>query len=84
MASTVTQATITATKNDSAATVGYSTTDANDSTSGHQVDLSAGRNRVTVTVTAEDTTTTQTHTISHKTAAWTPPSAGRPPTISTA
>ena len=64
VASTVTQATITATKNDSAATVGYSTTDADDSTSGHQVDLSAGRNRVTVTVTAEDTTTTQTYTIS--------------------
>ena len=64
VASTVTQATITATKNDSAATVGYSTTDADDSTSGHQVDLSAGRNAVTVTVTAEDTTTTQTHTIS--------------------
>ena len=64
VASTVTQATITATKNDSAATVGYSTTDADDSTSGHQVDLSAGRNRVTVTVTAEDTTTTQTYTLS--------------------
>ena len=64
VASTVTQATITATKNDSAATVGYSTTDADDSTSGHQVDLSAGRNRVTVTVTAEDTITTQIHTIS--------------------
>ena len=64
VASTVTQATITETTNDSAATVGYSTTDADDSTSGHQVDLSAGRNRVTVTVTAEDTTTTQTYTIS--------------------
>ena len=45
VASTVTQATITETTNDSAATVGYSTTDADDSTSGHQVDLSAGRNR---------------------------------------
>ena len=37
VASTVTQATIVATKNDSAATVGYSTTDADGTTDGHQV-----------------------------------------------
>ena len=64
VASTVTQATITPTTNDSAATVGYSTTDADGTTDGHQVSLSAGRNAVTVTVTAEDTITTQTYTLS--------------------
>ena len=63
VASTVTQATITATKSHSAATVAYSTTDA-DTTDGHQVNLSAGRNEVTITVTAEDTTTTGTYTVS--------------------
>ena len=55
VASTVTQATITATKSHSTATVAYSTTDA-DTSAGHQVNLSAGRNEVTITVTAEDTT----------------------------
>ena len=64
VASTVTQATIVPTTNDSSATVGYSTTDADGTTSGHQVNLSAGRNAVTVTVTAEDTITTQTYTLS--------------------
>ena len=62
--STVFQSTITPTTNDSAATVGYSTTDADGTTDGHQVSLSAGRNAVTVTVTAEDTITTQTYTLS--------------------
>ena len=64
VASTVTQATIVATKSDSDATVAYSTTDADATAADHQVDLSAGRNTVTVTVTAEDTTTTQTYTLS--------------------
>ena len=63
VASTVTQATITATKSHSAATVAYSTTDA-DTSAGHQVNLSDGRNEVTITVTAEDTTTTGTYTVS--------------------
>ena len=63
VASTVTQATITATKSHSAATVAYSTTDA-DTSAGHQLNLSAGRNEVTITVTAEDTTTTGTYTLS--------------------
>ena len=63
VASTVTQATITATKSHSAATVAYSTTDA-DTSAGHQVNLSAGRNEVTITVTAEDATTTGTYTVS--------------------
>ena len=64
VASTVPQVTIVATTNDSAATVEYSTTDADGTASDHQVNLSAGRPRaVTVTVTAEDTTTTQTYTL---------------------
>ena len=63
VASTVTQATITATKSHSAATVAYSSTDA-DTSAGHQVNLSDGRNEVTITVTAEDTTTTGTYTVS--------------------
>ena len=57
MASTVGQATVTATANDANATVDYSGTDADLGTDGHQVDLSAGRNEVTVTVTAEDEST---------------------------
>ena len=63
VASTVTQATITATKRNSGAVVAYSGTDADNTTDGHQVDLSAGRNRVTVTVTAADTTTTKTYRV---------------------
>ena len=57
VASTVTRATVTATANDTNASVDYSGTDADDMTDGHQVDLSAGRNEVTVTVTAEDEST---------------------------
>ena len=63
LASTVTQATVTATS-DPTATVDYSSTDADDMTDGHQVDLSAGKNSVTITVTAEDETTTQEYTVS--------------------
>ena len=61
--STVTRATVTGTPNDANAIVSYSGTDASSGTPGHQVDLSAGRNEVTVTVTAEDGTT-QDHTVS--------------------
>ena len=63
VASTVTQATITATANDPAATVAYSPTDADDNTDGYQVNLSAGRNEVTVTVTSADTTDTKTYRV---------------------
>ena len=63
VASTVNQATVTATTTDTDATVAYSGTDADDTTDGHQVDLSAGQNTVTVTVTAEDETTTQEYTV---------------------
>ena len=62
VASTVTQATITATKNHSGANVVYSGTDA-DSADGHQVALSAGKNTVTVTVTAENPSFTETYTV---------------------
>ena len=61
VASTVTQATITATKSDPSADVAYSGTDADNTADGYQVDLSAGRNRVTVT--AADTTTTETYRV---------------------
>ena len=63
VASTVTQATITATASDSGAAVAYSGTDADATTPGHQVILSAGRNEVTVTVTAADTVTTATYKV---------------------
>ena len=57
VASTVGQATVTATANDAKASVDYSGTDADLVADGHQVDLSAGRNQVTVTVTAENDST---------------------------
>ena len=63
VASTVTRATVTGTTNHPGARVAYSGTDASSGTRGHQVDLSAGRNPVTVTVTAEDGTT-QDYTVS--------------------
>ena len=48
---------------DGAAAVAYSGTDADSVTDGHQVDLSEGRNVVTVTVTAADATTTKSYTV---------------------
>ena len=59
---TVTQVTVSATANDAAATVAFAPPDA-DVATGHQVDLSAGRNLVTVTVTAPEGDT-QDHTVS--------------------
>ena len=61
--STVTRATVTATANHPGARVTFTPPDASSGTRGHQVDLSAGRNPVTVTVTAEDGTT-QDYTVS--------------------
>ena len=63
VASTVTEATIAATANDSNADVDFAPPDSNDATSGHQVALSPGKNTVTVTVTAEDTSTTKAYTV---------------------
>ena len=63
VASTVTQATVSATANDSAASVGITPLDADTGTTGHQVDLSAGRNAVMITVTAEDGNTTRYYTV---------------------
>ena len=62
VASDVAQATVTATKNHAEATVAYSGADADTSADGHQVDLSAGRNTVMITVTAGDGTT-KTYTV---------------------
>ena len=63
VASTVETATITATPNHANATVAITPSDADAVTDGHQVSLSAGRNAVTITVTAEDTTTSETYTV---------------------
>ena len=64
VASTVSQVTIAATTTHASATLAFSGRDANSSSPGHQVNLSAGRNEVTITVTAPDTTTTKTYTLS--------------------
>ena len=63
VASTVAQATIAATANDAGASVAITPTDSNTVTAGHQVTLSDGRNTVTITVTAEDTTTVKAYTV---------------------
>ena len=59
----VTQAIVTATASHDAAMVAFAPPDADDNVVGHQVDLSAGRNAVTVTVTAENGFT-QDYTVS--------------------
>ena len=64
VAHTTTQVTVAATTNHASATVAFSPADASTTTSGHQVNLSAGSNAVTITVTAQDTTTTKTYTVS--------------------
>ena len=58
VAGTVERVTITATPNHSGATVAYNTTDADTDTPGHQMDLHAGYNTVIITVTAQDTVST--------------------------
>ena len=63
MDSTVTEATIAGTFNDGGASVVITPPDSN-VIDGHQVTLSAGQNTVTITVTAEDTTTTKAYTVS--------------------
>ena len=63
VASTVTQVTISATPNHSGADAAITPADADADAAGHQVALSAGRNLVTVTVIAEDTTTEKTYTV---------------------
>ena len=63
VASTVTQATITATTNHSGASFTITPADSNADTPGHHVALSSGTNTVTITVTAEDTNTTEVYTV---------------------
>ena len=68
VASTVTQATITAEPTDPNATVAYTDADDNaiadaDAADGHEVELSDGLNTVKVKVTAQDTLTTETYTV---------------------
>jgi len=61
---TTAQVTVTATAGQSGASVAYTpSTDADTNTAGHQVDLTAGSNTITVTVTASDGTTTRDYTI---------------------
>ena len=52
-----------ATKNHAGATVAYWPDDADTGTDGYQRSLSAGRNTVTITVTAESGATTETYTV---------------------
>ena len=60
----MTEATVTATPTNSNADVSFDSQDSNDVTDGHQVALSAGRNTVTITVTAEDGSDEQDYTVS--------------------
>ena len=64
VAANVARATIIGTENATGATVAYSVTDLDSNTAGYQFNLSAGRNEVTVTVTAIDGTTIETYTVS--------------------
>ena len=58
------QVTVTPTKNHSAATVAFTpSTDATGTTDGHQVNLAEGENTIVLTVTAQDTTTMLTYTV---------------------
>ena len=59
----VTSTTVTATANDDGATVAIVPADADDTADGHQVALAVGDTAVSVTVTAEDGTTTQTYAV---------------------
>ena len=69
VASTVTEVTVTATKNDTGATIDYldgddaTLDDADTGVNGHQVTLAEGENVIKVKVTAADTITTETYTV---------------------
>ena len=54
MASTVSQVTVAATANDAGASVEFTPDDTDSGTTGHQVNLSAGKNTVTITAKAAD------------------------------
>ena len=64
VASDVATATVTATTSDDNATVEITPADSETSVDGHQVSLSAGRNSVTVTVTASNTVAQKDYTVS--------------------
>ena len=63
VAHNIEQVTIAGTPEDANATVSYGGTDADDTLAGFQKNLRAGGNTVTITVTAEDTTTTESWTL---------------------
>ena len=79
MATTVTEVTVTPTKNDSGATIEYldannmTLTDADTGVTGQQVAVAVGDTIIGVKVTAEDGDTTQTYTVTVNRAAATPP-----------
>ena len=64
VAASVTQATIEAVTDDPDASVVYVDTDADDVTDGHQLNLSEGRNAISIEVTAADEVTTRTYLLS--------------------
>ena len=63
VAGMVARVTVVATASHSKATVEIAPADADAGTEGHQVDLAGGPNVVTITVTAEDTTSTEAYTV---------------------
>ena len=63
VAGMVARVTVAATASHSKATVEIAPADADAGTEGHQVDLAGGPNVVTITVTAEDTTSTEAYTV---------------------
>ena len=63
VAHNIEQVTVAGTPEDANATVSYGGADADDTLAGFQKDLRAGGNTVTITVTAEDTTTTESWTV---------------------
>ena len=63
VAGTVNQVTVVATKSDTNAEVDITPADADADTTDHQVDLSGGKNVITVTVTAVDGATTKDYTV---------------------
>ena len=64
VAAAVTQATIEAVTDDPDASVAYLGTDADDATDGHQVNLSEGRNEISIEVVAADGITTRSYLLS--------------------
>ena len=63
VANTTAQITVAATANDTGAAAAIAPADADGDTAGHQIDLAAGTNEITITVTAADNTTTKAYQV---------------------